>query len=300
MAGFCRNCGSPLGDGQAFCVKCGTRIGEAAPPPAQVAGAPRPAGPAAAPPPAAMPAAAAPVATAPAPAKGSPLVKILLIVVAVIFLMGAVGIAGMMYVGYRIREKARQMGLTERALHHEPTLRGVNGCQWLPNEDVSQAIGMTVVRAEAQTGDSPGCTYSVAGDVNDLTMKHVMQLNKQQNTTMSKQDQQAMENFGKTMLRGSGGSSGDNTAHSGEVPVIVFTVDENAAEFQMRLNKGMLSKLGPMATKNVPNLGDEAFEMGGSMLMVRKGDKLLRMMYMQCPCGSEEILPLAQKLVGNL
>jgi len=296
MAGFCRNCGSPLGDGQAFCVKCGTRIGEAAPAPAQAAGAPPP-GPAS--PPAAIPV-AAPIAAAPAAAKGSPLVKILLIVVGVIFFIGAVGVAGVMYVAYRVREKAREMGLTERALHHQPTLRGVNGCQWLSKEDVSQAIGVAVVRAEAQTGGDAGCTYSVAGDVNELTMKHVMQLNKQQNTTMSKQDQQTMENFGKTMLQGSGGSSSGNTAHSGEVPVIVFTVDENAAEFQMRLNKGMLSRLGPMATKNVPDLGDEAFEMGGSLLMIRKGDKLLRIMYMQCPCGSDEILPLAQKLVGNL
>ena len=40
--------------------------------------------------------------------------------------------------------------------------------------------------------------------------------------------------------------------------------------------------------------------MGGSILLVRKGDKMVRIMYMQCPCGLDEILPLAQKLVANL
>jgi len=62
----------------------------------------------------------------------------------------------------------------------------------------------------------------------------------------------------------------------------------------------MMRGLGPMATQDVPNLGEEAFAVGGSMLMVRKADTLARFMYMQCPCGTDEIVPLAQKVVGAL
>jgi hypothetical protein len=240
------------------------------------------------------------VAVASAPPKGSPLVKILLIVVALIFLMGAVGVAGMMYVGYRIREKARQMGLTEHALHHESTLRGVNGCQWLPKDDVSAAVGMTVAHADAESGEDAGCVYTVVADANALTMKHALQLNKKQ---MSKADQESMQQFSKTILDAQKTglpSKGNSSEHPGETAVLGFTVDENAAQFQMNLNKGLLNGLGPMATTNVPDLGDDAFEAAGVMLFVRKGDKLLRMTYTQCPCGLDEIAPLARKIVANM
>jgi hypothetical protein len=118
---------------------------------------------------------------------------------------------------------------------------------------------------------------------------------------MSKADQQNMENFGKSLGLPSGvGGGNGNTSHPGETAVFAFTVDENAAQFQMKFNKGMLKNLGPMATTDVPNLGDEAFDMAGAMLLVRKGDKLVRIMYMQCPCGLDEILPLARTLVSAL
>ena len=286
MAGFCRSCGAPLSDGQGFCAKCGAAAGGA---PVQ----------AAAPVQSAVPTVAVAGAAPAAASTGSPVVKIVLIIVGVLFLFGALGIGAIVYVGYRVRHKMREMGATfpsER--RHASTLRGVDGCQWLSKEDVSQAIGMPVVRAEAQTGDDAGCTYSVVGDAGELTMKHATQLTKKQ---MSKSDQQAMENFGKTMLQGSRGSSGGTASeHAGETAVLAFTVDENNAQFQMNLNKGILGRLGPMATTSVPNLGDEAFDAAGAMLFVRKGDKLLRITYTQCPCGLDEMLPLAQKLAGNL
>jgi hypothetical protein len=202
-------------------------------------------------------------------------------------------------VGYRVRQKAREMGLSlpsER--RHASTLRGVDGCQWLSKDDVSQAVGMPVVRAEAEKGENAGCVYSVVGDANELTMKHAMQLNKKQ---ISKADQQAMENFGKTMLQGKNAlGGGTSSEHPGETPVLAFGVDENSAQFQMKLNKGMLNGLGPMATTNVPDLGDEAFDAAGAILFVRKGDKLLRITYTQCPCGLDEILPLARTVAGHL
>jgi len=156
-----------------------------------------------------------------------------------------------------------------------------------------------VVRAESTSGSDTGCSYSVMGDVNELTMKHAMQLNKNQAKEMSKQDQDKMENIGKSFLRGAAHDSA-NSEHSGEVVVLALAVDENAAQFQMKLNRGMLNGLGPMATQNVSDLGDEAFAAAGSMLFVRKGESLLRMTYAQCPCGTDEMIPLARKVAGSL
>jgi len=305
MAAFCTSCGSPLSEGQTFCTKCGARAATPGPPSTPSSSAPAqgaPATPASAPPTYA-PSAAASAAPAPATAGGGgAFIKILLIVVAVIFVFGAIGVGAVVYIGYRVKQKAREMGLSSEHMHQrraDALGRPVDACKWLSKEDVSAAIGMTVVRAESTTGSDVGCAYSVMGDVNELTMKHAMQLNKAQAKEMSKQDQEKMENIGKTMLGGAAHGAG-NSEHPGEVVVLALGVDENAAQFQMKLTRGMFSGLGPMATQNVPDLGDEAFATAGSMLFVRKGESLLRMTYTQCPCGNEEMIPLARKVAGSL
>jgi hypothetical protein len=297
MAGFCRNCGSPLGDGQGFCIKCGAKVGQApatpSTPPAQAAPPPAPV---AAPPAASVGAPAAPAAAS----SGSPVVKIILIAVGVLFVFGAIGIAGVFYVGYRVRQKAREMGLSSEHFHNSSTLRGVDGCQWLSASEVSAAIGMPVAHTESSGGDTAGCTYSVAANATDLTMKHMAALNRAQMSQMSKADQEKMQDFGKSVLQGAGAPTGNVAEHPGETAVMAFTVDENGSQFQMNLTRGMMSRLGPMASKSVPDLGDEAFDAAGAILMVRKGDKLLRIMYMQCPCGLEEIVPLARTIVAKM
>lgn len=40
--------------------------------------------------------------------------------------------------------------------------------------------------------------------------------------------------------------------------------------------------------------------MAGASMMVRKGDKLIRIMYSTCPCTMEAIKPLAQKLASRV
>lgn len=79
MAKFCTSCGSPLEETSKFCMKCGT--------PAEAPG-----GPASAPPPVA-PAAGAVAAGAPPAAKaGSPVLKIVLVVVGIFVLIGVAGL----------------------------------------------------------------------------------------------------------------------------------------------------------------------------------------------------------------
>jgi hypothetical protein len=302
MAAFCTSCGSPLGEGQVFCTKCGAKMGAPGSAPSAPAGA-APGAPL--PPPAPMQAApVAPAATvAPvAASSGSPVVKIILIVVGVLFLFGAIGVAGVVYVGYRIRTKAREMGLTNEHRHHSAALAGrtVDGCKFLTKDEVSAAVGMTVVRAEPTSGSDVGCSYSVMGDVAELTMKHAMQLNKEQTSAVSKQDQDKIQAMGKAVLQGSTHTDTSENEHPGEVVVLTLGLDENAAQFQMNLNKGVLGRLGSMTTKNLPDVGDEAFAAAGSMMFVRKNDTMVKFMYTQCPCGTDEIVPLAQKVAGAL
>jgi hypothetical protein len=297
MAGFCRNCGTALADGQAFCVKCGTRVGDI---PQSSATAP----PAAAVPPAgyASPPAYAPPAQAVPPASSgtSALVKILIGVVLVFVVFGAFAAVAMIYIGHRVHQKAQELGLTrstEEMRESNATLHHIDACALLSKVDVGQAVRMEIVRAEAQTGDAPGCTYSVSGDPGDLTAKHMASLQKNR---MSKADQDTMENFGKTIFHGAAAAPSSPSEYPGEAPVLSYSIDNNAAQLQMRLNKAALGNLGPAITPSIPNLGDEAFDAAGAMLFVRKRDKVVRIMYMTCPCALEDVLPLARKIVDGL
>ena len=40
--------------------------------------------------------------------------------------------------------------------------------------------------------------------------------------------------------------------------------------------------------------------MGNAMIMVRKGDKVINIMYTTCPCSTEQVKPLAKKLADSL
>ena len=97
MATFCVKCGAPLSG--PFCVKCGANMSNfsALPqPPSPVAQAPQPA--------------AAPTSPGPAPAKQglNALAKLGIAAVVIIFLGGAVGIAGVYYVAHRVSQKIHQ------------------------------------------------------------------------------------------------------------------------------------------------------------------------------------------------
>ncbi len=100
MARFCGNCGSSLEESQPFCGNCGA-----------AAGAPGGAQPAAAPPPAAppSPAYAAPAPAAPAPSKGtSPVVKVILILVAIFAFVTVAGIGACVFIGYRAKQRLNE------------------------------------------------------------------------------------------------------------------------------------------------------------------------------------------------
>ncbi|MBZ5515458.1 MAG: zinc ribbon domain-containing protein [Acidobacteriia bacterium] len=112
MARFCTNCGSPVGEDLKFCMNCGTQLAApaSAPAPSQpvaATAAPVAAGPAPVAP--AAPVAAPVAAPAAAPAKkASPVVKIVIAVVAIFVFVTLASIGACVYIGIRAKRAVEQ------------------------------------------------------------------------------------------------------------------------------------------------------------------------------------------------
>lgn len=105
MAQFCTKCGAPMGDGMQFCTSCGATTAAAPAPAAQVPVAATPASPVAVAPAPVTP--TAPVSPAP-PKSGSPVVKIIVIVVGVMVLLGVLAAASCAFMIYRAKQRMHQ------------------------------------------------------------------------------------------------------------------------------------------------------------------------------------------------
>jgi hypothetical protein len=306
MAGFCRNCGSPLDDGQGYCAKCGTPasgppVRSTTPSSSAPASSPRSEAPRAAAPQSPAPAPAAQAAAAAPSKSGSTLVKVLLIFLVVIFIFGAASVAGVWYVAHRVKQKVHEIGLddlsTASNANREPALGGSDPCSLLSKADVGQAVKVEVIRAEADPGSEPGCVYSVHADVSDLVAKHASLLHKEATTEAQRQQ---FESVTRNLFQGMNAEqSGSASRHPGEAPVFTFSVTNRGAKAQMNISRMTFSRLGGgMVT--IPDLGDDNLDIGGAMMLVQKGDRLVRVLYMTCPCATDDVVPLVKKLIANL
>ena len=235
-----------------------------------------------------------------APARsGSTLIKVLVAFVVVIFVFAALGIAGLWYIGHRVKQKVHDMGLDDISSSSNtskgPGLGGVSACSLLSKQDVAEAVKMDVVRAEAPEAGDAGCQYSVMGDYVDLIAKHTALLQKDQTND---QQRQMIEQFAKSIGHGSD-TQENNSAHPGESPVFVFSVSDSGAKAQMSMTRTFFGRMAPAFT-DLPGIGDDAFDIGGAMILARKGDKIVRVMYMMCPCTRGDAVPLVRKIVSNL
>ena len=307
MATFCVKCGAPLSG--PFCVKCGADMRNVAAPSnhnrhkrwSQM------------PPPQASP---TPAVAGTAKQGLSALAKLGIAAVVIIFVGGAVGIAGVYYVAHRVSQKIHQAAdgilgsssdSSSNSSSKDSGLAGSSSagssggsaivgdvCRLLQKEDVSHAIGVEIVRTHSEDN---GCTYIAKGTQADMTAKHVSAMMAARGA--DKQAQQMIQNFaggmGKVFESEKPQSEQDT---SGEVPVFNFSVDQNAAEEQIQLNAKTLALLGD--TQGLPGIGDQAFVSADGIIMVRKGKNLIRIMYITCPCGTEAVKPLAKKIADAM
>jgi hypothetical protein len=291
MPSFCGKCGSVAGDGGRFCPKCGAPASEAAttgpwsPGPGTTVSVSRP---------------VVTVTGPQLPKRMSGGAKLAIAAVVIIFVTAGVAVAGMAYAAHRVNQKFHKItgagdgGSSPAGSASTSHLSG-NPCRFLGKEDVSAAIGVEIVRAEAVDG---GCNFYAKGDQAEMTSKHLTAMMAKNGADA--QTQKMIQGISGGLLKSFQQEKTDSGDRSGTVMVFNYGIDDNAAVEQMNLNRKAMRQVGGAAVTDLDGVGDEAFVTGDSSIIARKGNKLIRIMYMTCPCNLDAVKPLAQKLAAAL
>ncbi len=272
------------------------------------------------------PAAYAPAAAYPAK-KSNTLIKVLIALFVILFVGGALAVGGIWYAAQKIKAKVHEVktqvmggespssngslgGLLTGASSDE-SAQGFKGdpCRFLSKAEVSQAVGLTVIRTEAKDG---GCSYIAKGDPADVTAKHLSSMLGGMGADAKTQQMAQKFAGGLFAQQESTDKSLHDEAATGEIPVLVLSFNSGNAAMEMKMNRAAFARLSdgsaesPNAspahttTGNLAGIGDEAYVAGGSMIMLRKGNTIARFTYISCPCNTDNIKPLAQVVASRL
>jgi hypothetical protein len=187
-----------------------------------------------------------------------------------------------------------------------PAASGANLCALASKAEVSHALRVAIVRAEAPDTDLPGCDFSIKGTPAAAGSGHAVELAKgaaQANgTQLDAATQKLLSSFANGIFQGSDSdkSATANARHPGEVPVFSFFILPGDGNDQMRATRQAHTGIAPVAVTTIAKLGDEAFDSGGAMLNVRKGNRMIQFTYPSCACTTQDVVPLARKIVDQL
>jgi hypothetical protein len=180
-------------------------------------------------------------------------------------------------------------------------------CRFLSTQEVSQAVGVTVIRAE---GENNGCSYIAKGDPADMTAKHMSSMVAGlAGPNIDAKTQKTIQGLAGGLFKQqeSQDKSLSAEAAKGEVPVLGMSFTVGNAEAQMKLNRSSFKYVtggggsaASSGTGDLDGIGDEAYLAGGSMLMVRKGETIARFIYTGCPCSTDNIKPLAKLAASRM
>jgi hypothetical protein len=257
--------------------------------------------------------------------KSNTLIKVLIAFVVVLFVGGALAVGGLWYAAQKIRAKVHDVKSQVMRGETPSTSNGLGGllgnsstsddsagsfkgdpCRFLSKAEVSQAVGLTVIRTEAKDG---GCSYIAKGDPADVTAKHLSSMIG--GLGADAKTQQLAQKFAGGLFAQQEASDKSLAAQAatGEVPVLGLSFTAGNAAMEMKMNRAAFQHIGGGATgANVANsatgdltgIGDEAYVAGGGMLLVRKGNTVAHFMYISCPCNTDNIKPLAQMVASRL
>jgi zinc-ribbon domain len=146
MSQFCTSCGKPIAEGAGFCTACGARQSGPA------AGQGMPGG-------------------ASVPAKGSPVLKIVAIVVGIFALIAVIGIGSCVFIAYRLKHKAEQYTAAIKEAVPTPTntYHSASGMPYLP--DAMTKMGDDILKPTSsfhlsfRKSESDGTSFSLEEDV---------------------------------------------------------------------------------------------------------------------------------------
>lgn len=332
MSRFCGGCGSPLTEGQKFCGKCGAAnsVQQAAAAPAEAAPPPS------ATPVQTQPGAS----PAPAQGGSNTLLKVGIAAVLIIFVGGAAALGAVFYAVHKVKEKAQAVSkqvlsesstspdsglgsLLKKAAASAASSDGAEGsdsggfkgdpCRFLSKEDVSRAVGIQISRTQAQDG---GCSYIAQGDPADMVSKHMTSMVTSQaksngskpTAEQTKMMQQITGAFFKQQEASDKNLSKE--AATGEVLILSVSFSTGNAELEMKMNRAAFNHVtggnadgkttDQKASGDLDGIGDDAYEMGGSGLIFRKGQTVVHMMFPECPCDANAIKPLAANVANQL
>ena len=322
MANFCTKCGAAVSG--PFCGACGAPVRES---PAQGQNVALPAAPVVQP-------AAAPVsqaAAAPASVRTSSGVKIVLIVLGVFVLFGAMGVAGIVYVGYRAKQKIAQMerdygadssassdtsssggssssDTSAGSMRTFPPSKG-SGCRLLEGQEAAKILGVAVERVETETSDSDGdlCKYWVSAA--------------ERRRLIGGEMASSVAGMGKTdpkdevekLLGGSAGALVEATGENkdGDYAFSLQVWRKNGKEQWAKMETvqtrtrnaaGIVgADAADVAMQPVEGVGDRATVLAaGHSIMVLKGDAFFLLGFQQFVPGRDKTVALARVVAGRM
>jgi hypothetical protein len=187
-----------------------------------------------------------------------------------------------------------------------PTGSGANLCALVSKAEVSRALRVVIVRAEAPDTDLPGCDFSIKGTPAAAGSGHALELAKSaaqaNGTQLDDATQKLISSFATGIFQGSDSdkSATAGARHPGEVPVFTFAILPGDGNDQMRATRQAQAGISAAGITTIAKLGDEAFDSGGAMLNVRKGNRMIQFLYPSCACTIQDVVPLARKIVDQL
>ena len=285
MAGFCGNCGFPLGINGTFCTQCGSRQSGAAVHPG-------PSGP------------SGPVAVA----KTGSGFKILGIVLVCFLGAGILAVGAVFYAAHRVKqavvEKAASYGVD---LHSSPSstsssrsIRRVPACQLLSKEEAAQLLGEPIDRSQDQSDSClyfgpPGLSEKLAREGASSTFRRAQA----PGSTVDGAE------VADTMTKLLGSVAAAQQPGGGDAPLLTLVVDWTDGKAQMTaisiLNAGV-SRTDALkgGSADIPNLGDRAIRLANLGLNVLKGDAIIRILPGPVPEANDKAVALARAILPRV
>lgn len=294
MAGFCGNCGFPLGANGTFCPQCGLRHLMGSTP--------------ASPQPAAQPSRAA--------ATGSGL-KVLVVILVCIGIAGAAVVGGLWYAAHRVKQavvqKAKENGvdlgsIVQPARNSTNKHRFHKACELLSKEEAARMLGEPIERTEYR--DAECLYYGPPGLSTKLAQSRFSEELKRAQTPGSEVRPANLATAAEQLASNFGSPAGQ-TGSGGEMPLLMLSVEEDGKGAMTALNMTEAFVAGiahaadpegkaPPVARQVKGLGDQAVQLPKLGLHVLQGDTVIGFLAGPVPDADSKTIEIARLVLKRL